>query len=94
MAKTNTLREAEIYQKIFTMPPKPKKFICTFCRSGVSFIDYKDPKILSGFITYYRSIQSRYHTGVCLKHQKQLASAIKKARIMGLLPSVRYEKKD
>ena len=75
------------------MPPRPKKFICTFCKSGTNHIDYKNPKLLAGFITYYRSIQSRFHTGVCLKHQKQLASAIKKARSMALLAAVRYDKK-
>ncbi len=74
------------------MPPRPKKFICTFCKNGTKHIDYKDPKHLAGFITYYRSIQSRFHTGNCLKHQKMLASAIKKARQMALLPAVRYEK--
>ncbi|MCF7906273.1 30S ribosomal protein S18 [Candidatus Gracilibacteria bacterium] len=74
------------------MPPRPKKFICTFCKNGTTFIDYKNSKLLSQYITYYRSIQSRFHTGVCLKHQKQLASAIKKARVMALLPAVRYEK--
>ncbi len=76
------------------MPPRPKKYICPFARSGITYIDYKDPKLLSQYITYYRSIQSRFHTGVSLKMQKQLASAIKKARIMGLLPTVRYDKPD
>ena len=71
---------------------KRKKFICTFCKQGVKYIDYKDAQLLSQFVTYYRSIQSRFHTGICLKHQKQLATAIKRARIMGLLPFVRYEK--
>ncbi len=74
------------------MPPRPKKYICPFAQSGIKYIDYKDPRLLSNYITYYRSIQSRYHTGVSLKMQKQLASAIKKARVMGLLPAVRYEK--
>ncbi|MCF7846956.1 MAG: 30S ribosomal protein S18 [Candidatus Gracilibacteria bacterium] len=74
------------------MPPKPKKFICTFCRSKVDHIDYKDAATLAQYITYYRSIQSRFHTGICLKHQKRLSNAIKKARFMGLLPFVRYEK--
>lgn len=74
------------------MPPKPKKYICPFQKAGITSIDYKDPKLLSQYITYYRSIQSRFHTGVSLKMQKQLASAVKKARIMGLLPFVRYEK--
>lgn len=71
---------------------RPKKFICTMCKNGVKHIDYKDAATLSQFITFYRSIQSRFHTGICLKHQKKLANAIKKARIMGLLPFVRYEK--
>ncbi len=62
------------------------------CKNGVKHIDYKDAATLSQFITFYRSIQSRFHTGICLKHQKKLANAIKKARIMGLLPFVRYEK--
>jgi small subunit ribosomal protein S18 len=74
------------------MPPRPKKFICPFCKSEAKHIDYKDPKLLAQYITYYRSIQSRFHTGVCLKHQKALASAIKKARQMALLGAVRYEK--
>jgi small subunit ribosomal protein S18 len=74
------------------MPPRPKKFICPFKLNGIEYIDYKDPKLLAQYITYYRSIQSRFHTGVSLKMQKQLASAVKKARIMGLLPFVRYEK--
>jgi small subunit ribosomal protein S18 len=74
------------------MPPKPKKFICPFCRSDVKEIDYKNAGVLAQYVTYYRSIQSRFHTGVCLKHQKQLATAIKRARFMGLLPFVRYEK--
>jgi small subunit ribosomal protein S18 len=74
------------------MPPRPKKYICPFTKSKVNYIDYKDVHILSQYITYYRSIQSRFHTGVSLKMQKQLARAIKKARQMGLLSYVRYEK--
>lgn len=74
------------------MPPKPKKYICPFTRSGITHIDYKDAKLLSQFITYYRSIQSRFRTGVSLKMQKRLAVAVKRARQMALLPAVRYEK--
>jgi len=73
------------------MPPRPKKFIDPFVQAGIDFIDYKDPKLLAGYITYYRSIQSRFHTGTSLKNQKQLATAVKRARHMGLLPYVRYE---
>lgn len=76
------------------MPPRPKKFICPFGQRDITYIDYKDSKLLSEFITYYRSIQSRFRTGSSLKMQKQLARAIKKARFMGLMPYVRYVKKD
>ncbi len=71
---------------------RPKKFICPFCKLDVKHIDYKEAGVLSKYITYYRSIQSRFHTGVCLKHQKQLAKAVKNARVIGLLPFVRYDK--
>lgn len=74
------------------MPPKPKKFVCVFTKNNVKDIDYKDPKFLAEYITYYRSIQSRFHTGTSLKHQKMLSRAIKRARQMALLPSVRYDK--
>lgn len=74
------------------MPRRPVKYICTFTKSGVTHIDYKDGKLLAHYITYYRSIQSRYYTGVSLKMQKRLAVAIKRSRYMGMLPTVRYEK--
>lgn len=71
---------------------KRKKYICSFCKQDVKHIDYKDAQLLSQFVTYYRSIQNRFHTGICLKHQKSLAVSIKRARTMGLLPFVRHEK--
>jgi len=73
------------------MPPRRKKFLDPIKLAGVEYIDYKDPHMLAQFITYYRSIQSRYRTGVELKNQKRLARAIKRARQMALLPYVRYE---
>lgn len=73
------------------MPPRRKKYLDPLKLSGVEYIDYKDAALLSQYITYYRSIQSRFHTGVELKNQKRVASAIKKARQMALLPFVRYE---
>jgi small subunit ribosomal protein S18 len=76
------------------MPPRPKKFICPFGQRDIEYIDYKNSKLLSEFITYYRSIQSRFRTGSSLKMQKQLARAVKRARFMALMPYVRYVKKD
>ena len=73
-------------------PIKPKKFIYPLKLALITYVDYKDSKLLAQFITYHRSIQSRFHTGMPLKKQKQVANAIKNARFMGLLPFVRYEK--
>lgn len=50
------------------------------------YVDYKNLKYLKKFISKYGKIVPRYYTGVSLKHQKQLAKAIKNARRMALLP--------
>ncbi len=52
-------------------------------------IDYKNVDLLKKYITKFGKITPRYYTGVCLKNQKKLAKAIKKARIMALLPFVK-----
>ncbi|MDD3302793.1 MAG: 30S ribosomal protein S18 [Candidatus Gracilibacteria bacterium] len=52
-------------------------------------IDYKDVELLKKYITKFGKIVPRYYSGVCLKNQKKLAQAIKRARIMALLPFVK-----
>ena len=49
-------------------------------------IDYKDTKKLTGFISETGKIMPRRMSGVCAKHQRDLAVAIKRARVMALLP--------
>jgi len=51
-------------------------------------IDYKDIELLKKYITKFGKIVPRYYSWVSLKNQKKIASAIKKARIMALLPFV------
>ncbi len=63
----------------------PKK-TCRFCAEKIEEIDYKDFKLLQRYISSYGKIESRKRTGTCLRHQRKLAQAIKKARIMALLP--------
>lgn len=58
---------------------------CPFKTEGVSYIDYKDVKLLRSYISQHGKIVPRYYTGVSLKYQKALAKAIKRARNMGLL---------
>ena len=61
---------------------------CPFCSEGATYIDYKDEENLRKFLTPFGKISSRRRTGACGKHQRDLAQAIKKARIMGLLPFI------
>lgn len=52
-------------------------------------IDYKNIELLSKYITKFWKIVPRYYSGVSLKNQKKLAIAIKRARMMALLPFVK-----
>jgi small subunit ribosomal protein S18 len=52
-------------------------------------IDYKNIDLLKKYITKFGKIVPRYYSWVCLKNQKKLSSAIKKARIMALIPFVK-----
>ena len=65
---------------------KPRRKICAFCADKSKSIDYKDIVKLKRFLTERGKIQPRRTSGVCAKHQRQLAMAIKHARVMALLP--------
>jgi len=62
-----------------------KRKVCRFCTEPI-IIDYKDVDLLSHFITERKKIIPRRSSGVCAKHQRALASAIKRARVMALIP--------
>lgn len=66
----------------------PRRKVCAFCVSKVKVIDYKDLTKLQPYISDRGKILPRRRTGVCAKHQRALALAIKKARFMALLPYV------
>jgi small subunit ribosomal protein S18 len=59
---------------------------CRFCSDAEIAIDYKDPRMLRGFITERGKIVPRRISGNCAKHQRQIATAIKRARVIALLP--------
>lgn len=61
---------------------------CYFCRVNINEIDYKDTQLLRRYISSYGKIVPRRRSGVCAWHQRKLANAIKRARIMALLPFV------
>ena len=64
----------------------PKRKVCSFCVEKIDAIDYKDVTKLKRYITEKGKIVPRRTSGVCAYHQRELATAIKRARIMGLLP--------
>ncbi|MDR0403042.1 MAG: 30S ribosomal protein S18 [Treponema sp.] len=64
-----------------------KKKVCRFCTQKLK-IDYKDADMLRKFITERGKILPRRITGTCAKHQRALALAIKRARIIAILPFV------
>ena len=65
---------------------KPKKKACAFCKEGAAPIDYKDVPLLRKYISDRGKIRSRRVTGLSEKRQREVATAIKNAREMALLP--------
>jgi|TARA_B110000483_G_scaffold242024_1_gene326558 small subunit ribosomal protein S18 len=71
------------------MAPRIKrKKTCFFKENKIEHIDYKDEKLLRRFITERGKIVPRRISGTTAKNQRKLATAIKRARHMGLLPFV------
>ena len=66
----------------------PKRKICLFCRDKVAVIDYKDANILRSYISDRAKIAPRRKSGACARHQRALATAVKRARHLALLPFV------
>ncbi|MDH7498941.1 MAG: 30S ribosomal protein S18 [candidate division NC10 bacterium] len=65
-----------------------RRKICKFCADKVNEVDYKDVKRLRSFITERGKIMPRRVSGNCAFHQRQLTTAIKRARNIALLPFV------
>jgi small subunit ribosomal protein S18 len=65
---------------------RPKRKNCTFCSEKAEFIDYKDVGRLRRFVTERGKILPRRISGNCARHQRVLATAIKRARELALLP--------
>ncbi|OGD25615.1 30S ribosomal protein S18 [Candidatus Azambacteria bacterium RIFCSPHIGHO2_01_FULL_40_24] len=63
-----------------------KDKVCYFCAQNVKEIDYKDSELLRNFISAQAKIMPRKRSYLCSKHQRHLATAIKRARFLALLP--------
>jgi small subunit ribosomal protein S18 len=61
---------------------------CPICESGTRTIDYKDEPRLARFITERGKILPRRISGMCARHQRQLGTAIKRARYLSLIPYI------
>ena len=68
------------------MKRSSRRKVCVFCQEKVNYIDYKDVNRLKKYITEGGKILPRRMSGVCAMHQRALSNAIKKARIVALLP--------
>lgn len=75
-------------RKMRPRPRRSRRKVCKFCTEKATSIDYKDTNMLVKFTTERGKIMPRRMSGVCAKHQRDLAIAIKRARIMALLPYV------
>jgi small subunit ribosomal protein S18 len=81
MVKGRGIKTRPHRMRRFIMKPK----VCAFCVDNTA-IDYKDITRLSKYISDRGKIEPRRRTGVCAKHQRHLATAIKRARFLALLP--------
>lgn len=61
---------------------------CRFKRSGIKYIDYKDPDFLMSFVNEQGKLLPRRLTGTSLKYQRKVAQAVKRARHLALMPYV------
>ena len=81
------VNQAEIrYLTPLDIATKDKKKYCRFKRSGIKYIDYKDPDFLLKFINEQGKILPRRLTGTSLKFQRKISVAVKRARHLALLP--------
>ena len=65
-----------------------KKKYCRFKKSGIKYIDYKDPQFLWKFVNDQGKLLPRRLTGNSLKFQRKISQAVKKARHVAILPYV------
>ena len=70
-----------------TVEVKKKKY-CRFKKSGIKYIDYKDPDFLLKFINEQGKLLPRRLTGTSVKYQRKIATAVKRARHIAILPYV------
>ena len=82
-------KEGEIrYLTPLNIETNSKKKYCRFKRSGIKYIDYKDPDFLLKFVNEQGKMLPRRLTGTSLKYQRKVSVAVKRARHLALMPYV------
>lgn len=61
---------------------------CFYCTNNKMVVDYKDVNSLKKFVSSYMKIAPRRRSGLCTKHQREVANAIKRARQASLMPFI------
>jgi small subunit ribosomal protein S18 len=85
------MRMAREYRRERGMGKKnfpPKRKVCRFCENRVREVDYKKVDILRKYVPERGKISPRRVTGTCAYHQRKLTTAIKRARLLALLPYI------
>lgn len=79
-----TPRRSNFFNKRKGRTSRPK--VCRFCKDDIADIDYKDIRKLTRYLSDRGKIVPRRVTGACLKHQRKVSAALKRARVIALLP--------
>ncbi|MFM7718175.1 MAG: 30S ribosomal protein S18 [Actinomycetota bacterium] len=66
---------------------KQKRKVCIYCKDRVEYVDWKDVSTLRKFVSDRGKIRARRVSGNCVQHQREVATAVKNAREMALLPT-------
>lgn len=65
-----------------------RKKTCRFCGNKIKYVDYKEIDVLSKLYTAHGKLYSAKRSGNCAKHQRQVKTAVKRARYLGLAPYI------
>lgn len=65
-----------------------RRKVCRFCENKIDYVDHKDERILRRFVTERGKMVPRRISGNCAIHQRKLTRAIKRARILAIMPFV------
>ena len=88
MAKQRNTKPTRKRNDRKSAPGSGRRKPCPFCKDKIEQVDYKDIATLRRFISERGKIRSRRISGACRRHQSQIATAVKRAREVALLPYV------